>query len=682
MLSLLSHSGLFITLGIFMVGALLSVAFSGKSTGKDSWVIAHVCGALGGFTGLGFALLTILDGTNTVLHVSSGIGIAPDILSLHIDGLAAFFVATISTVAIAASIFGITYYDHYLGVYRLGSFGFFYNIFLASMLLVVSSNNGFLFLLAWEMMAVASYFLVIFERKEEKNISAGTLYLLISQLGAAFLFGAFLILYKYTNSWDFDVIRTFSGGIPFAVQNTVLALALVGLASKAGVIPLHIWLPEAHPAAPSHVSALMSGVMIKTAIFMIIRFFIDLFPTPHPAWGLLILTLGAISSLFGILYALSERDIKRLLAYSSVENIGIILMGLGAAITFFSFGATPLGVIALVAALYHTVNHALFKSLLFLGAGSVVHATGTRNMETYGGLMRVMPWTAGFFLIGAVSISGLPPFNGFVSEWFTFQSLIAGIAGMPVIGKIIFILAASSLAFTGGLAAATFVKAFGTTFLARPRHAHAHVHESDLTMRLGMGILAALTVTSGLAAGTIAPALADIVATLRRISGGPITLAQPTQVINLGHFSSLSMPGVFLALALGAIVIVAFASVMSRDRKVVISRTWDCGVPLTPRMEITATGFSRSLIVIFHGLLRPTTQTDVEYHDDTIRYFTKTKSVHLSLPNLYYRYIYQPVIDLIAHGAHRARRIQTGNLNTYLLYMFLTLLILLYWTLK
>ncbi len=683
MLSFFAEHGLSFAFTLFATGAVLSLLFSARVTEHNAWIVAHIYAAFGALFGLVFALLALFSGKTVLLHGAGSLGISPDILTLRVDSLAAFFIATISTVAIAASIFGIRYYTHYAGTYRLGHFGFFYNVFIASMLLVVSANNGFLFLLAWEMMAIASYFLVIYERNEEKNISAGTLYILISQLGAAFLFAAFLLLYRFTGSWDFDVIRSFAPAIPFAVQNTVLALALVGFASKAGVIPLHIWLPEAHPAAPSHVSALMSGVMIKTAIFMLMRFFIDFFPAPHVSWGLLILFLGAVSSLLGVLYALSEHDIKRLLAFHSVENIGIILLGLGASITFFSLNMPAVGIAALIAALYHTVNHALFKALLFLSAGSVVHATHTRNMEEYGGLIKLMPWTSFFFLVGAVAISGLPPFNGFVSEWLTFQSLFVGIAVLPMYGKLIFLLGASSLAFTGGLAAACFVKAFGATFLARPRSHHVELaHESDIGMQFGMGILAVLTVFFGVAASTISPLLAHVALSLRGLPQAPLALSSPVNSINFGNVSSLSMIGITLALIVGALAVAAFTWLMSRRQRVVVSRTWDCGSLLSPRMEITATSFSRSIITIFRGLLRPTLQTDIEYHDAQVRYFAKTKTVHLSLTDIYHTYLYQYIVAAVEKSAREARKIQTGHLNMYLLYMCVTLLGLLVYALK
>jgi hydrogenase-4 component B len=679
-MDLLIHFGFPAALALYALGAALSLALSSRATEGTASALAHVCAALGALAGLCFALAVIFSGTVLELHAGT-LGLAGGILNFRIDGLAAFFIATISTVALAASVYGIGYQKQFLGRYRLGLFGFCYNIFLACMLAVVAADNGILFLFAWEAMAISSYFLVVFERREARNIAAGRLYILISQTGAAFLFAAFILLYGATGSWDFDVLRAHAGDIPALLTNIILACALIGFASKAGVIPLHIWLPEAHPAAPSHVSALMSGVMIKTAIFMLIRFFVEFFPG-HASWGLIILALGAISSLLGVLYALSEHDIKRLLAFHSVENIGIILLGVGASITFFAYGIPVAGYIALAAALYHTVNHALFKSLLFLSAGSVVHAMHTRNMEKYGGLIKLMPWTSFLFLIGAVAISGLPPFNGFVSEWLTFQSLFAGILSLPLAAKVVFILGAGSLAFTGGLAAACFVKVFGTTFLARPRsEAAARAHECGWLMKIPMVFLAVLTLLFGIGASSITPVIAGIATGLRG-SGGSIPPVNPLSAIGIGSFASLSMFSVGLALLAGVVLVYLFVSVVSRNMKTSVSRTWDCGSPLSPRMEITATGFSRSLITIFRGLLRPGIERSTEYHDAAMPYFAKSRTVRLSMPDLYRTYLYDPAASIIEKSALKARRIQGGNLNVYLLYILLTVAALLLWTLK
>lgn len=668
------------SLATFSLGAMLSLAFSSRAHEAMGSMAAHALAAIGSLMALGFGITALATGTTIAIKVY-GIGILQTAFSVRIDPLAAFFISTIAIVALAASIYGLSYQRQFLGTYRLGPFGFFYNTFIASMLAVLVADDGLFFLIAWEIMTAVSYFLVVFEWRERQNVSAGLLYMLISQLGAAFLLGAMLLMHAATGSWEFEAVRN-GGGIAGLGGVLILAFALVGLSTKAGVIPLHIWLPEAHPAAPSHVSALMSGVMIKTAIFMMIRFFVEFFSV-DPIWGLIILGLGAISSLLGVLYALAEHDIKRLLAFHSVENIGIILLGLGSAIVFFGYGAELPGIVALAASLYHTVNHALFKSLLFLSAGSVVHATGTRNMEEYGGLIKRMPYTAFFFLIGAIAISGLPPFNGFVSEWLTFQSLFVGIAALPLAIKIVFLAGAASLAFTGGLAAACFVKAFGATFLARPRGNCADMaHESDALMCVPMACLAFLALVFGVAATSVTSVVAHIAASLKGLAAGPIVVANPLQTITVGDFSSVTMMSVSLLIALmiGG-VYVGFRAI-ARRRKTVLSRSWNCGAPLTSRMEISATAFSRSIITVFGGLLRPSIQKDAEYHDASMRYFVKSRTIHLSVPNLYRAYIYDPTVLLIERGAFLTKKIQTGNLNMYLLYMFLTVVALLWWTLK
>ncbi len=677
-MSILPQYGITLALALYAAGALSSLVLGARKTEGAALIASHAFAALAALAAFVSACSIVVSGAAALFDAGS-IGLMAHVLTIRIDPLSALFLAVISTVVFAASIYGIAYQRQFLGVYRSSGFGFFYNVFLASMSLVVMADNAILFLLAWELMAVCSYALVVFERHESHAVAAGALYLLISQLGAACLLAAFVILYGIVGSWDFEVLRAHTTQLSALAQNGVLLLALVGFASKAGVIPLHIWLPEAHPAAPSHVSAIMSGVMIKTALFMIIRFFIEFFPA-SASWGLVILVLGGISSLLGVLYALSEHDIKRLLAFHSVENVGIILLGIGASICFFSYGLPALGYLALAAALYHTVNHALFKSLLFLSAGSVVHSTGTRNMEEYGGLIRTMPWTALFFLVGAIAISGLPPFNGFVSEWLTFQSLFAGIKALPALGKAVFLFGAASLAFTGGLAAACFVKAFGVTFLARARSSHAsHAHETPALMILPMGLLALLTFLLGVGASSFAPILSTIALSLRGGSAGA-PHANPLQAITVGSSATLSMAWIAAAL-LAAIALTYFYTLFaSKGTRRTVSRTWDCGYPLSPRMEITATGFSRSIIVIFRGLLRPSIQRSAEYHDAAMRYFAKSRSVYLHMPNLYRTYLYDPAGLLIEKGAMRARRIQTGNLNLYLLYILLTIAALLVWT--
>ncbi len=338
------------------------------------------------------------------------------------DSLAGFFLSIISILTFAVSVFSIGYVKDFK---NKGSLVFLYNIFIVSMYAVVLSENIFTFLVSWETMTVISYFLVTFDRNE-KSAKAGLVYAVMSHIGTAFIVMLFLLLYTHTGSMEFSSMRAASLRLPEQVKTIIFVCSIIGFGTKAGIIPFHTWLPKAHPAAPSNISALMSGVMIKTGIYGFIRISMDILGQGPEWWGITVLVIGAVSSVIGVLYALMEHDLKKLLAYHSIENIGIILLGVGSSMMFRSNGLYVLSAIALTAGLYHTVNHAIFKGLLFLGAGSLVHATHTKNMEDMGGLIKSMPYTGLFFLIGSVSICALPPFNGFVSEWLTYQALLLG----------------------------------------------------------------------------------------------------------------------------------------------------------------------------------------------------------------------------------------------------------------
>jgi hydrogenase-4 component B len=470
---------------------------------------------------------------------------------------------------------------------------------------------------------------------------------------------------------DFAIIRENATTLSPALLAAVFVLGLIGFGTKAGIIPLHIWLPEAHPAAPSHISALLSGVMIKTAIYAFVRLTFDLMPPLPIGWGLLVLVLASISAVVGVLYALAEHDLKRLLAYHSVENIGIILMGVGAALVFRTLEMPIPAAIALAAGFFHVLNHAVFKSLLFFGAGAVANETGTRNVEEYGGLLTRMPWTGATFLVGAVAISGLPPFNGFASEWLTYQSIIGSLAAMPSAARIVAILTIASLALTGGLAAACFVKAFGITFLARPRSEHAeHAKEVAVEMRISMATLAVLCLALGVASPLIVRTLATVATSLGLPSAGAITTA--ASGIVLGG-STLALPLVTLALVfLGGLLFLIVRLVLGRQREVVYT-TWDCGNDLGPRMEYTGTAFARSLLVVFKGILRPTKQLEMEYHDADVRYLTKSLRADSGIISFAHRLLYDPLDRAVTWLSRQVARLQSGSIHAYLLYILLVL---------
>jgi len=454
----------------------------------------------------------------------------------------------------------------------------------------------------------------------------------------------------------------------------------MGFGIKAGFIPLHSWLPYAHPAAPSHVSGVMSGVMIKMGIYGILRVLANV-QSQFLEIGFFVLLMGIATAITGILYAIFQKDLKKTLAYSSIENIGIILLGLGSSMIFLNLHLYTLALLAASAGLFHTFNHAVFKSLLFLGAGSVISETKTRNLEKYGGLIKSMPLTALFFLVGAIAISGLPPFNGFASEWVTFQSLFAGINSSVVSIRALFIFAGGCLALTGGLAAACFVKAFGITFLARPRSVESEkAKESSWWMLWPMGFLASLCLVIGFGAEASLQIIRHVLLGFGSFGTKIIPSSNGITINVQNGFAQVNMPIVFLSMIAITLFVYLLISWVSRRQKIVRDVTWDCGYTgLLPHMEITATAFSRSLILIFKGIFQPTSQNQIEYIDAKIRYFTRSHTVNLVTENVYEKYLYYPLNAFITRTTKQIKRIQGGNLNQYLLYIFIALIGLLIW---
>ncbi len=668
--------GLSVIVGLFSIGAITSLVF--QKFPRVSNMASCGFASLASCIGIGWSLWVML-GERTYSFVFTTTIPLLDI-SLRVDPFAAFFMLITSTIAFCASLYGMGYMTHYYGVYNIGAFGFFYNLFIASMLLVFSAQQALYFLLVWEVMSLTSYVLVTFEHHNEESIRAGFTYFAMTQAGSACIIFAFLLLYQATGSFNFDTFRQGAPLLSASIQISVLLLALVGFGTKAGIIPFHVWLPKAHPAAPSHVSALMSGVMIKTGVFMLIRFFIEFTKIP-PLWcGVTFIIIGASSAFLGVLYALTANDIKRLLAYSSIENIGIIFLGFGAALVFGSQGQSTLMTLALAAALYHTANHAVFKSLLFLGAGSVVQATHTRAMEKMGGLIKNMPVTAACFLVGSLAISGMPPFNGFVSEWLTFHSLFAGVLPTNIALTFVFIAAIASLVFTGGLAAVCFVKAFGIPFLAKARSTHAeHVRESSPSMRFGMGFLAVLCLLLGVGAGDIMPVLSRVARSISSVYGDAPMITSPAFPLGAsGQFSLPSMLsiGVLMMSLFTIVVIVVWCATFKR--KLTRSITWDCGSPLSTRTEITANGFSRSLLTIFKSLVHQTKKIDVRYADSR-GYVPMARTVTLGITDVYEERMYGPMQKFVERVSYIVKKIQSGNVNLYILYIGAVLAALFFW---
>lgn len=629
---------------------------------------------LGGTGGLLLAAGVLVGELSLDVHL-------PDLLplgggvALRLDPLGAFFLGLAGAVAVPVAIYGLGYTREYEGRHSLGFLGAMLNLFLLSMSLVAVAGDVLTFAFAWESMALASYALVLTESDRPETVSAGHWYLAMTHVGLALLLAAFFLMAPATGALGFDELRGSAAGLSPAARSAVFALALLGFGSKAGLMPLHVWLPRAHPAAPSHVSALMSGVMIALGLYGFLRVGLDLLG-PGPAWwGVVAIGLGVISALLGVLYALMEDDLKRLLAYSTVENVGLVWTGVGAALLFRGLGEPAAAALALAAGLYHALNHAAFKSLLFLGAGAVVQAAHSRDMNRLGGLVRGLPWTAACFLVGSVAIAGLPPLNGFVSEWLLFQSLLPGIGSPVALVPPVMTIAVGLVALTAGLAAAAFVKAFGITFLAIPRSAEAErAGEAPLSMRIGMGALALLCPVLALAA---VPLLGLIVGVAGPLVGASIAPAAVGSGPFLHVSGIASMSPLLVAAGLAVAVAATWLGVRlaGAGRGLRIAETWGCGrVVQTPRMEYTSTAFAEPLRRVFAELYRPTQDLSIDVHPES-RYFVQSIAYRSEVVPWFEQYLYAPVIAWVQAAAARVRSVQSGSVHAYLTYLVAALVL-------
>jgi hydrogenase-4 component B len=629
--------------------------------------------ALGGLT----SVLGILRGTPVAWSVPSGIPLFA--YSFSYDALAGFFNLVLAIPVAAVSIYSFGYLKGFEGKRNIGFFAFLFNLLLLSLTVVFAAANAFLFLIAWEVMALAAYGLVTFYHEDRETRRAGLLYVIMAHIDAGCLLLGFGLLVQASGSAEFASFHKAAMQLSSSQQTAAFVLFFVGFAMKAGTIPFHIWLPAAHPVAPSNVSALLSGIVIKAGIYGMARIFLDSLGGV-PSWaGLLVLIVGVVSAVLGVLYALMEHDLKRLLAYHSIENIGIILMGLGAALIFRVAGHPMLAAVALVAAMFHTLNHAIFKSLLFLGAGSVLHSTGTRNMEKMGGLIRPMPVTAFCFLMGAVAISGLPPLNGFVSEWLTYQTLLAGFGAISGLKRILFPLAGSMLALTGALAAACFVKAFAITFLALPRAAESrNAHEAPRTMLIGMVWLTLACAALGLGATWFLPVFDAMTEQLlgQRVAAHLVT--GHGLVLSAGMRTSGTVSPMVIALGLLVLMIPAALLVAIGVRRFGRERgpVWDCGLPgLSAENEYTATAFSKALRMIFSVLYKP--RREIQAVFDVSPYFPKEIRFESEIEPTFEKRLYAPLQEFIFRVSSKMRTIQAGSIHAYLAYIFVTLVLLL-----
>ena len=660
---------------VYSFGALASLASWKKPT-----LARRICcgaGLAGAISGGVAAVLGLLKVAPTAWSVPSGIPLFA--YSFSYDGLAAFFNLALAILTIAVSIYSFSYLKEFEGKRNIAFFGFLFHLLLLSLTITFTAANAFLFLIAWEVMALAAYGLVTFHHEDQETRRAGLLYIIMAHIDAACLLLGFALLIQASGSAEFSSFHPIAARLSGGQQTAAFVLLFLGFGIKAGIIPFHIWLPAAHPVAPSNISALLSGIVIKAGIYGMARIFLDCLGGV-PSWaGLLVLIIGVISAVLGVLYALMEHDLKRLLAYHSIENIGIILIGLGAALIFRVAGHPQLAALALIAALFHTLNHAIFKCLLFLGAGSVQHSTRTRNMEELGGLIRPMPGTAFCFLIGAVAISGLPPLNGFVSEWLTYQSLLAGYGVIGGLKRILFPLAGSMLALTGALAAACFVKAFAISFLALPRGAESRdAHEVPRSMLIGMGWLTLACAAFGLGATWFLPAFDALTAQLlgQRVVANLVT--GHGLVLSAGMPTSGTVSTAMIGAGLAVLFVPAALLLSVSGRRLGRKRgpVWDCGLPgLSEENEYTATAFSKALRMIFSVLYKP--RREIQAVFDVSPYFPKEIHFESEIEPTFEKRLYAPLKEFLYRFSVRMRTIQAGSIHAYLAYIFFTLVLLL-----
>lgn len=598
---------------------------------------------------------------------------------LRIDPLSGFFFCVLGLPLIAVSLYGPGYvreFEH--GKHSPAVLGLFTGLFVAGMELVLLADDALVFMIAWELMSVSSYFLVVFQHEHPANRHAGFLYLLMAVIGAISIILAFGVIAGFGGGLTFDTFR--DTALSPAWASIAFVLGLIGFGMKAGLAPLHAWLPEAHPVAPSHISALMSGVMLKIAVYGFIRFSFDLLDQPLWQWGVATLIIGSATAVLGILYALQQQNLKRLLAYSSVENVGIIFTALGLALIFLSSGQLELGTLSLVAALLHCLNHALFKSLLFLGAGAILHQTHEQSLENMGGLIHRMPKTAAIFLVGSLSIAALPPLNGFVSEWLIFQAALqAGGLESGVLRSLI-PTASAILALTSALAATCFVKLYGVAFLGLPRSPHvAHANEiQHRGMLVGPAMLAACCVFFGILPTPLINGMSGLTQQLTgfvlpNVSAMGWLWLTPVSPETAAYAPSFVLAGTLAVGWLCYYFLYRRSGLEPRQ-----AEPWDCGFGgLNARMQYSSGSFSMPIRRIFQPvyeireILEEQKEGPAQNRVTSLRY-------QFQVPDRAWLVLYEPAGRAVLRLARWAGGLQTGNIRTYLSYSFFTLLFLLW----
>ena len=648
----------------WIVLGLLGLALS---AGREVYArIVFPLGALGGLllTVVGYLALGSWPET-AVLPLG-----LPDLpFHLRLDALSGFFLMLLGAASAGIGIFGAGYFQSGGGG-DIRLVGLQYHVFLASMVLVLVADDAYAFMVAWETMALSSYFLVTTDHRIAEIRRAGLLYLVIAHVGAIAILLSFGVLQLGQWSYTFSAMR--DNSLPEAWAAVAFLLALFGFGAKAGFVPLHVWLPEAHPAAPSPVSALMSGVMLKTAVYGLLRVGFDLLDMQAWWWGVVALAVGLVTAFYGVAFAAVQTDMKRLLAYSSIENLGILLAGLGLAIVFRSYDMHTLAAVALIATLYHSLNHALFKSLLFLATGSVMHATHQRSLGKLGGLLRRMPWVAGLALIGTLALAGLPPLNGFASEWMLFQAFLLTPA-LPNSYLNMFIpVGTAALALAVALAGYVMVKFYGVVFLGLPREESLkEAQDCGLQERIGLLWLAGWCVVLGLLPVLVVESLDPIAQSLVGATLGPTMRSSGLLFLTAVAPERASYsPLIFLLVIVGVVVLTFLLVRRFYHGRLRRAPAWDCGFPgLNARMQDTAEGYGQPIKQIFEPFFK------LERHHPSP--FDTQPQYRSRFEDRLWYWLYLPVVRAVEWTSVLAGVLQQGRIALYLIYSFVTLLLLL-----
>jgi formate hydrogenlyase subunit 3/multisubunit Na+/H+ antiporter MnhD subunit len=618
---------------------------------------------------LGIAVMHLIAG-GSAATLRLPIGLPWVGANFRLDALAALFLAVVDLGAAGASLFALGYSRHEQSPARVLPF---YPAFLGGMNLVILADDAFTFLVSWEFMSLSSWALVMAHHENSENRRAGYVYIMMAGFGTLALLLAFGLLAGPNGNYAFagmaDAVR------PDWAPGLILLLVLLGAGSKAGVVPLHVWLPLAHPAAPSHVSALMSGVMTKVAIYGFVRIVFDLMGSPAWWWSIVVLAVGGISAVLGVLSAVMQRDLKRLLAYSTIENVGIIFIGLGLALAFKTNGMTAAAALAFTAALLHVINHSLFKSLLFFSAGAVLTATGERDIERLGGLIQRMPQVAFLALGGCIAISALPPLNGFVSEWLIFQAILLS-PDLPQWGlKLMVPAVGAMLALGAALSAACFVRAYGITFLGRARSpAAASASETDGFSRAAMGVLLALCLLFGLLPGIVIDVLAPITQRLAGQAMPPQTGIAWMSIVPIAQSrSSYNGLLVFVFITISTLVAIEIIHRFA-SRAVRRGPAWDCGFPdPSPATQYTADSFAQPIRRVFGPVVfQLRERVEMPPPGDA-----RPARLTVTLRDLAWDAIYVPIGNAVRVTADKLNTLQFLTIRQYLSLVFVALVALL-----